>query len=93
MAGEQLLVLRDVGLGDHILNRCGDFGRGHIVGTAKAETKDAVTDILLELVGDGVGQFDRLLLDTESTDDDSVCTDGARRIGKVIIRDLPCGTI
>ena len=93
MACEQLLVLRDVGLGDHVLNGSGDFGRGHIVGTAKAETKDAVTDILLELVGDGVGKFDRLLFDTEPADDDVVCTDGAGGIGKIVVGDLPCGVI
>ena len=93
MAGEKLLVLRDVGLGNHILNRGGDLGRGHFVGTAKAESKDAVTDILLELVGDRVGKFDRLLFDTESADNDGVCTDGARRRGKVTVGDPPCGII
>ena len=93
MAGEQLLVLRDVGLGDHILNGRGDFGRGHSVDTAEGETKDAVTDTLLKLVRDGIGKFDRLLFNRESADDNSVFTNGARGRGKVAVGDHPCGAI
>ena len=89
MAGEKLLIFRNVGLGDHILNRGGDFVRGYSIDTAKSETKDAVTDTLLELVGDSIGNFDRLLLDTESADDDSVCTDGAGGIRNVAVNDPP----
>ena len=89
VASEKLLVLGDVGLGDHILNRGGDFVRGNTVDTAKSETKNTVTDTLLELVGDSVGNFDRLLVDIESADNDSVGTDGAGGIRNVAVNDPP----
>ena len=64
---------------------------GHGVDVAEGEAEEAVTDALLELGREGVGELDGLGFDDEAADVDVVGADGAGGRGAVAVGDLPGG--
>ena len=84
-------MLGDVGLGDHVLDGGGDGLGGDGVDVAEGEAEEAVTDALLELGRERVGELDGLGFDDEAADVDVVGADGAGGGGAVAVGDLPGG--
>ena len=61
----------------------------HSIDAAPGQTKEAITGRLLEPAGKGLGQFDGLVLDSQTTNSDTICANVARRSGGVAVLDLP----
>ena len=93
MAGEQLFAFRDILLSNHILNRCIYLRRDDSIDRAVGETQEAITDALLELIGEGVGELDGLVFDAEAANVDVISADGARSGGEVAVGDPPRGAL
>lgn len=89
--GEELRVFRNIGLGYHVFDGSCDGGGRDGVDATKGQAEEPVTDALLELLGEHVGEFDGLSFDDKAADVDVVGADGAGGGGAVTVRDLPCG--
>lgn len=86
---EQFLVLRDVGLSDHVLDgRLYRLG-GHGVDSPESKSEEAIAAVLLELRGQRVGQLDGLIFDHEATDSHVVSAYGTGSGGRVAVGNLP----
>lgn len=91
MRGEELHVLGNVRLRDHVLHRGLRGLGGDGVDATKGEPEETITGVLLKLRGEGLGKLDGLALDSQATDDNVVGTDGARGRRVVAVGDLPGG--
>ena len=87
--GEELGCLGDVRLRDHVLHRGLHRRGGDGVDGPKGEAEEPVAGVLLELGGEGLGQFDGLVLDDETAHVDDVGSHGARGRGVVPVGNLP----
>ena len=87
--GEELRGLVDVVLQDHVLDGGLHLSGCNGVDVTKGEAEEPVAAVLLELGGEGPGQFDGLVLDDETAHVDDVGAHGARGGGTVPVGNTP----
>lgn len=89
VGGEKFRGLRDVVLGDHVLDRGLDrIGCDGVDGT-EGEAEEPVAAVLLELGRKGFGQLDGLVFDNDATNVNDVRSDRARGRGSISVGNLP----
>ena len=76
-------------LGDYVFDYSRNRRGFRSIDAAPGQTKEAITGRLLELGGKGLGQFDDLVLDSQTTNGGIICANVARRSGGVAVLDLP----
>lgn len=85
---EQLLLLGDIALSHHVLNRGVDWSRLDCVDCAKCKATETITLALDEGVRDTLSELDSLTLDGQATDDNSICADTSLRGRAITVLDL-----
>lgn len=88
IGSEKFGILRNVLLGDYVFDWSRNRRGFHSIGAIPGQAKEAITGRLLELGGKGLGQFDGLVLDSQTTNGDIICANVARRSGGVAVLDL-----
>ena len=78
IGSERFGILRNVLLGDHVFDWSRNRRGFHSIDAAQGQAKEAITGRVLELGGKGLGQFDGLVLDSQTTNGDIICANVAR---------------
>lgn len=90
MAGKQLLSFRNILLSNHVLDGRVNLYWHDGIDCPERETHEAITDALLQLVRQGVGELDGLIFNADAANGDGICPNGARGGGEVAVGDIPC---